>query len=587
MSYYEYELYDQDQITNPSLPPYTLVSSPTILRTGRVNASTFSVSVPNSTVGSLKSYFGRVRAVDTSGNQGSWTSITKTDSNTPLIDEQYIVSLTADRIKAGEIESASIVLGGANPANTIIKSKTYDTSSGAQGWFIRGDGYFSLGGPNGITYNNSTITIGSNVQVQANLAADSISVGSGVNQLNINDAINGNAGGMTLGNAAYNYWYADGKFRLGDANNYVIWNGSSLSIKGAITADSGTFQGRLQAGDIYIPNTTSPVFSVTSAGLVTAADGYIAGIRMNANRLYSGTGSWANANTAFYLDNSGYFSLKDKLYWNPVTNSLNIQGSISGSSITGSTLSVTDGTDGILITSNGYIRGTGGQGVRIQNSDGSTGSTKFFKNVIITDQIGCNNISITYNGIQEVNIDPSGTGFDVDITGGGIRVASGHTIRASTSFRTTGSSTTARLSQGDSPGDDVMARPSSLRHLKENIQDINSALKKLLLLRPRKYNFKVDAFSDIDPLTGENWTEEARQFAKLDHKYGFIVEEVFESNPDLISYTFEHEKGSTPNYLDFSKWKPSMWEDIDVLVLCVKAIQELSAKVDEIESKLI
>lgn len=181
------------------------------------------------------------------------------------------------------------MLGGASPINTIIKSKTYDTSSGAQGWFIRGDGHFSLGGPNGITYNNSTITIGSAVQVQANLAADSISVGSGQNQLNINDTINGNAGGMTLGDPTYNYWYANGNFRLGSATNYVIWNGSSLSIKGAVTADSGTFQGRLQAGDIYIPNTSSPVFSVTSAGALTASSANITGVVNATSGSFSGT----------------------------------------------------------------------------------------------------------------------------------------------------------------------------------------------------------------------------------------------------------------------------------------------------------
>lgn len=298
LAVYEYELYEEDDIVNPNTPPYALVNGATPHRSGAGNSSVFAVQVEGSyqdvdqdgiPIVVQKNFFGRVRAKDTSGNEGQWTSIVKTDPSTPLIDSQYVVSLTADKIKAGEIESAAIILGGANPTNTIIKSKTYDTSSGAQGWYIRGDGHFSLGGPNGITYNNSTITIGSNVQVQANLAADSISVGSGQNQLNINDGINGNAGGMTLGDPTYNYWYANGNFRLGSATNYVIWNGSSLSIKGAVTADSGTFQGRLQAGDIYIPNTSSPVFSVTSAGALTASSANITGVVNATSGSFSGT----------------------------------------------------------------------------------------------------------------------------------------------------------------------------------------------------------------------------------------------------------------------------------------------------------
>lgn len=170
--------------------------------------------------------------------------------------------------------------------------------------------------------------------------------------------------------------------------------------------------------------------------------------------------------------------------------------------------------------------------------------------------------------------------------GDNVRVSNGKTIIADTSFRLTGSSTTARMAQGDSPGFDVLGRPSSLRRLKENIVDIENALSILGSLRPRKYNFKVDAFSDIDPLTQEPWSDGAREFSKLDHKYGFIVEEIMETNPDLISYTFEPDDVDNPNYLDFSLWKPTMWEDIDVLVLCVKAIQELSQKIESIEARL-
>ena len=295
---YEYELYEEDDIVNPNTPPYALQSGATALKAGAGNSSVFAVpvegsyiDVENDNVVVQKNFFGRVRAKDTSGNTGAWTAIVKTDPSTPLIDSQYIVSLTADKIKAGTIESAAIVLGGANPANTIIKSLTYDTSSGAQGWFIRGDGHFSLGGPNGITYNNSTITIGSAVQVQANLAADSISVGSGQNQLNINDGINGNAGGMTLGDPTYNYWYANGNFRVGGPLSYLSWNGSALTVVGGGTFSGALSGGTIQIGSgenvfkadsngIYLGNETfaNAEFRVTPAGALTATNATINGV---------------------------------------------------------------------------------------------------------------------------------------------------------------------------------------------------------------------------------------------------------------------------------------------------------------------
>jgi hypothetical protein len=49
--------------------------------------------------------------------------------------------------------------------------------------------------------------------------------------------------------------------------------------------------------------------------------------------IYIGAGTYANANTGFYVDSNAYFSLKDKLYWNPDTSTLTVQGNIVSSSI--------------------------------------------------------------------------------------------------------------------------------------------------------------------------------------------------------------------------------------------------------------
>lgn len=327
---YEYELYQDTQIELVN-SIYQPKSGQTPHRTGFVQTNIFLVSIgdnsyttsPTSVTNPIK-YYGRVRSVDTSNNVGDWTQLAESD-DTPLIDEQYIGSLTAAKITAGEIGAHTITLsGGTGPGTySIIKSSTYDFTSPTEGWYIRGDGHFSLGGPNGITYDNSTIVIGTDVQVQANFAADSIIVGTSPNQLKINDAINGGNGGMTLGDATYNYWYADGKFRTGNDTNYMLWNGTSLTIRGTLQFPDGTTPGTFDNGD-----------ALTS--------GSISGLTINATKLFYGTGTFGNANTPFYVDTASQFSLGSKLKF--ANGDLSISGTISAGIIEASTFRSNDNT---------------------------------------------------------------------------------------------------------------------------------------------------------------------------------------------------------------------------------------------------
>ena len=234
---YAYQLYD---ISNPT-------SLTTPIASGRNKANVFTISVTNSTDSTPKTYYGRVAVVNSAGTVGTYTSLVSSGA-TPLIGEQYISSLTAAKITTGTLGAHEITLGG---ATSIIKSSTYNFAapSTTPGWFIKGDGHFSLGGANGITYDNATVVIGSAVQVNANLAADSISVPvDGVTKLNINGDVGGGVGGMTVGNPAYNYWYANGNFRVGGPDNSMTWNGSSLTVVGTINATGGSFTGTISSG---------------------------------------------------------------------------------------------------------------------------------------------------------------------------------------------------------------------------------------------------------------------------------------------------------------------------------------------------
>ena len=141
---YEYELYENSNMSDEDGP-----------LTGFADANVFTVKVSNLQLEEdydpnqgLLPFWGRARTIDTTGNVGPWTSLVQTDPYTPLIDNQYIGSLTASKITAGTIGAHTITL---NSASSIIKSSTFNgtlqgngsysfPNGGGQGWLINGQG---------------------------------------------------------------------------------------------------------------------------------------------------------------------------------------------------------------------------------------------------------------------------------------------------------------------------------------------------------------------------------------------------------------------------------------------------------------
>ena len=550
LAVYEYELYEEDDIVDPNTPElYILKPNPLIageyvppFKSGAGNSSVFAVpvegsyiDVENNNIVVQKNFFGRVRARDTSGNPGQWTDIKKTDQSTPLIDSQYIVSLTASKIKAGEIESAAITLGGANPLETIIRSKTYVTSSGQEGWYIDGAGEFSLGGPEGINYSGGSITIGSDVQVNANLAADSISVGSGLNQLNINDAINGGNGGMTLGQGLNNYWYSNGNFRVGNATSYVIWNGTSLQVKGTITADSGTFSGTINSGDL------------------TATGGSIAGWTINASGFTKVSGP--NTTRVFHNntsspDYSARFSAIVETggnYYSTSLASLFVEATSTVSGVTNTSLVRSTGFDtysitGGTTTSQSFLAPTGlNTPSIITPNNGGLG--------ILTGRISAAQLTAE-NAIAKV-------GF---FGGGGIG-----NIGVVFAF-----------------GLSILAGSSSTREVKRNIEDSTSDEVEELLMNLRPVKFQYKYAPNADELT--------RRMSDEQVVYGFIAEEVADVYKPLAVFMPRSEDWWNREEVTYETmvedFKPSDWDQRAVTSLLVKGYQKVVERINNLESRL-
>jgi hypothetical protein len=339
---YEYELYDNGAGTG------------TATSTGFSSANVFTVAVPNSTDTVAKTYWGRVRSVDTTGNLGPWTSLTQTDQSTPLIDSQYIDSLTASKITAGTIGAHTITLAG---VNSILRSNNYTpatANTGGLGWKISGDG--------NAVFNNasirSSLDIGEDlgtsdatsfhVDVTGNMWSGANSTSFAVAPFRVTNTgdvtansltltgktiientastsvfLTSNVDGIGLYNDANTAFYVDGteQFSLGTK---LTWDGNSLTVQGTLKLSDGSDVISAEDVEIIVDEFGNEI-----------QDGFIGGLTINSTQMYYGTGTFASSDTAFYVakntsTNQADFSLGDKLTWDGST--LSVTGSIDASS---------------------------------------------------------------------------------------------------------------------------------------------------------------------------------------------------------------------------------------------------------------
>lgn len=367
-SEYEYEIYDG------------ATTSSNLVSTGRKRSTVFVVSVANSTrtvnattgvetVTNTK-YYGRVRAINTSGNAGTWTSLVTHSGNTPLITDQYIGSLTAGKITTGLMTAEQVILQNASgtlesytptAGMSVIRSSNFKTGplgTGA-GWIIRGDGTAEFDA----------------ASIRGTLSANSIFIDA-YNRWARNSANNASNLEFVVGNATNQlYWNPTGGtgsgslLKVGNSTNYMQWDNNTLTVTGAIT--------------------TTATITNSSAG----------GIGIGTSSLYFGANQYANVNTPFYVDTSSRFSLGNKLYFDgtnlTVTGTINAAGGtfsgnitatgkINGGEIIGATIKNADvvsptfqiDSSGNVFANNIYATGTAADlGLQIRATGSPTGSS--------------------------------------------------------------------------------------------------------------------------------------------------------------------------------------------------------------------
>ena len=440
-----------------------------------------------------------------------------------LIDSAEITELTATKIKAGTITSSIIALDG---ANSIIKSANY--AAGSSGWAIKGDGTAEFG----------------SASIRGGLKAESVFINAD-NRWRRNN----------LDTAA------NSEFKVGSADKYLYYDGNAtLTFTGNLSAAGGTFSGALSAATGTFSGALSAATG-TFSGNLSAAGGTFSGDLSAAGGTFSGDLSAAGGTFSGDLSAAGG-TFSGDLSAAGGTFSGNL--SAAGGTFSGDLSAATGTFSGNISAAGGTIGGWS-----IAPTYLSAGSTVLYNNGAVT--IG--NFVLDTAG----NLDAGQGEFNATIQSQGtLRVVRSGWWSSSSGggrgislvgFRNSDGETVVGTIQFGSNFSSIVYNTTSDIRLKTIVDKPMDALEKILQITPRNYYWNEEA----DPIT---WERLAPDKKTID--YGFIAQEIYEVFPQMVTVGGNDPK-IEPWQIDYSRITP----------LLVKAIQELSAKVANLESKMV
>ena len=369
-----------------------------------------------STVYNAHNFVGLVRFSGTNTIvDGSGGTISLGSGGTTTIDGDAITTGTVD---AARIDTDLLRITGTN--------FTGEHQGGeVGGWTLASDAIYSgTKDTTGYTGSNGHITICSSGSIHTpaffvetdGTAGFKGTVTIGGTDLTTNNALNANttAGDVGLGNVnnVSQSTIQAATLSAADADDVGLGNVTNASQS---TIQAATLSAA-DADDVGLGNVdnTSDASVLSSASTASNSQnktgGSVGGLSLASDKMYIGTGTINNANTAFYVDNTGKMSLKDKLYWDGTT--LNISGNITvgNASTVRTALNVADGST--ANSTDAQIR---------------EGTTKA-------------NVGLT--NVQDLNAqNQAQTGLiaGTTITGGGITLSSGGSIKGGQSAYNSGS----------------------------------------------------------------------------------------------------------------------------------------------------
>ena len=629
LKWYQYRVYTQSQIVQSGLE-YLPVNEGNYFLEGYSVSNVFTVDVldnssatPNfdgSTTTNNVVYYAKVRSIDTSGNASAWTSIVSSAA-TPLIKSAHIANLTAGKITSGTINAAEITLNG---ATSILKSSNY--SQGQLGWKITGlgDAEFNnliirtaldIGGSDTSSFHvdvdgnmwsgagtyaaapfkvsNAGALTASSVSISGaaitgpTITGGSMTIGSGEN------VFKADSNGIYLGSETF----ASAEFRVTPAGALTA---TSANINGVITATSGSFTGTILSG---VNNTTQFGNNINGeanySGIKIGNTGWNnAWVQRSDNTIYFNAQSnnvapdgtprgvsrvYVDNNNALISFNNGTFSVD---YNGALTATSGRVGAfyLSNTTLTASGLDPGIGggySSSIELATAGQIKTvlafnnimTAFSTTVYLNRSNSSGGIEVTGNASGTQSTS--NIKAAYIQTREFRHDQytAGTGYgkytaegssdyvyfgDGDTIGYTYRV-----VRANDLYGQTGGSSPLDVQINTN---NTLIAPSSSIRFKENVNNLDIDYKKILAIQPVTFYYKN--------------TSEMKDGEERYLEHGVIAEQVEEAwVTQLVNY-----KDGVPFAVSYSKMS------VFLLEVCRKqeeAIEQLSAKVDELESRLL
>jgi hypothetical protein len=297
----------------------------------------------NSTTSSLNSSVTNINSTTASIN----SSLTNINSATSSLDARIFTNSSGLINKTPSTTSAGLYLGSSYLGYYNGSSwKTYMANNG--NFYLSGTGTDSL------TWDGSTLTINGAITVTGGNAATTTQVNTAASNAvtsGSNAASNAVASGSASAAAAQT---AAQLFATGIGNNAVlsgsnaasnaVTSGSNAAAAAQAAAiaqaktDASASVNLLANGNWTGGNGTFITSTSISSPIIAGNGGYISGLFVVGSggaitldginkKMYIGTGTYNNTNTSFYVDNSGQFSLKDKLTWDGTT--LTVNGAIN------------------------------------------------------------------------------------------------------------------------------------------------------------------------------------------------------------------------------------------------------------------
>jgi hypothetical protein len=343
---------------------------------------------------------------------------------------------------------------------------------------------------------------------------------------------------------------ANSEFKVGSADKYLYYDGNAtLTFTGNLSAAGGTFSGALSAATGTFSGNLSAAGG-TFSGDLSAAGGTFSGDLSAAGGTFSGDLSAAGGTFSGDLSAAGGTFSGDL--------------SAAGGTFSGDLSAATGTFSGNISAAGGSIGGWS-----IAPTYLSAGSTVLYNNGAVT--IG--NFVLDTAG----NLDAGQGEFNATIQSQGtLRVvrsgwwsSSGGGGRGISlvGFRNSDNETVVGTIQFANGFTNVAYNESSDMRLKTIVDKPMNALEKILQMTPRNYYWNEEA----DPIT---WEKLAPDKKTID--YGFIAQELYEVFPQMVTVGGDDPK-TDPWQVAYSRITP----------LLVKAIQELSAKVASLESKMV